>query len=158
MEPRCCTSKQADFALLIRSCADAQLNSHACVLQDELLLNESLASSKALSQHLAHLLQQPDSQHAGSASLSHLVQTLQALSRDCLGLTDICLACIVGYTAPEAADSVVIQPWNSAAAAMMFSLLDPTTASTRHAALTEFRERDESERSRSANVQSVKVG
>ncbi len=126
-------------------------------LQDEILLNEKLASSKTLSQHLVQLLQQQDSQHTGSISLSGLVQTLQALSQDCLGLTNICLACVIGCTASDATDSVLYKQWAAPAAAMMYSMLDPKIASTRHAALTEFRGRDESERNRSVDVQSIKV-
>ena len=126
-------------------------------LQDEILLNENLASSKALSQHLVQLLQQQDSQHTGSISLSSLVQTLQTLSQDCLGLNNICIACIIGCTASDATDSVPYKQWAAPAAAMMYSMLDPKMASTRHAALTEFRGRDKSERNRSGDVKSIKV-
>ena len=126
-------------------------------LQDEILLNEHLASSKALSQHLVQLLQQQDSQHTGTILLARLVHTLQTLSQDCLGLTNICLACIIGCTASDATDSVLYKQWAAPAAAMMYSMLDPKIASTRHAALTEFRGRDESERNRSVDVQSIKV-
>jgi len=103
------------------------------------------------------LLQKQDSQRTGSISLSCLVQTLQTVSQDCLGLTNICLACIIGCTASDATDSVLYKQWAAPAAAMMYSMLDPKMASTRHAALTEFRGRDESERNRSVDVQSVKV-
>jgi len=103
------------------------------------------------------LLQQQDSQRTGSISLSRLIQTLQTLSQDCLGLTNICLACIIGCTASDATDSVLYKQWAGPAAAMMYSILDPRIASTRHAALTEFRGRDESDRNRSVNVQSIKV-
>ncbi|DBA84597.1 TPA: radial spoke protein [Trebouxia sp. C0005] len=125
-------------------------------LENELLLNENLASSKALSQHLVQMLQQQDSQRMGSISLARLVQTLRTLSQDCLGLTIICLACIIGCTASDTTDSVPYKQWAGPAAAMMYSMLDPKIASARHAALTEFRGRDESERNRSVNVQSTK--
>lgn len=93
----------------------------------------------------------------GSISLARLVQTLRTLSQDCLGLTIICLACIIGCTASDTTDSVPYKQWAGPAAAMMYSMLDPKIASARHAALTEFRGRDESERNRSVNVQSTKV-
>lgn len=132
------------------------MHAHA-VLQDELLLNEHLVSSKALSQHLVHLLQQQDSQDTGSIPLPQLVHTLHTLSQDSLGLGFTGLACIIGHAAADAAETVAYERWVPAAAEMMYSMLEPGTASIRHAAMKEFKAHDESERSRSASIESVKV-
>ncbi|DBA98801.1 TPA: radial spoke protein [Trebouxia sp. C0004] len=145
-----------DGPIEYQSLAESIYQVLATRLEDETLLNENLTSSKALSQHLVQLLQQQDSQHTGSVSLACLIQTLQTLSQDCLGLTNICLACIIGCTALDATASVLYKQWAAPAAAMMYSILDPRVASTRHAALTEFRGRDQSERSRSVDFPSTK--
>ena len=121
------------------------------------MLNEHLASSKALSNHLLQILKKQDAQQAGTLPLALLVATLQSLSQDCLGLNNLTLACIVGHACSQVGEPVKYEAWVPAAAAMMYSMLDFSTASVCHAAVGEFRGKDESQKGRSAGVEGVQV-
>ena len=128
-----------------------------CAVQDELALNEHLASAKALSQYLLEQLKKQNAQPAGSVPLTALVTALRSFSSDCLGLSTITLACIAGHACVSVSDSVKYEAWAPAAAAMMYSMLDPSTAATRQAAVHEFKRKDEAAKSRSAAVQAIQV-
>ena len=146
---------------------------HVCCLkpcvpvQDELLLNSNLASSTALSQHLSQLLQQKDTKHTGSVTLSQAVHTLLTLSHESLGLSNTYLACVLGHTAPSVnggsaggftGGSISYDKWANEAAAMMYSCLDPKASDARSTAVQEFRDRGAAQKKRSANAEAVKVG
>ena len=126
-------------------------------VQDELMLDEHLASSKALSNHLLQLLKKQDTQQAGTLPLASLVTTLHSLSHDCLGLNNVKLACVIGHACSSVGEPIKYEAWVPAAAAMMYSMLDLSTASVCHAAVEEFRGKDESQRVRSASIQAVQV-
>ena len=99
-----------------------------------------------------------DSQQLGSLHLRKLLTKLEWLSQSHTGLNNIMLACVTGHACLSASDSVKYEAWVPAAAAMLYSMLDPATASVRLAAVEEFRGRGEAERNRSADLQTIQVG
>ena len=126
-------------------------------LQDELQINEKLTSVKAFSKHMLQLVKEQDSQHSGTIPLAKLVTSLQSLSQAWLGLNNIMLACVIGHGCSNASEDVKYDVWAPAAAAMLYSMLDPATASVRLAAAEEFKGRGESEKTRSASLQALQA-
>lgn len=140
---------------------ESHLNFSSC-LQDELQLTEWLTSSKALSKHLLHVMkeeatQQPTASAAGTISLAKLITRMQWLSQASIGLNNVMLACVTAHACSSADDSVKCEVWAPAAAAILYSMLDPATASVRLAAVEEFKGRGEAERNRSANLETLQV-
>lgn len=127
-------------------------------LQDELQLDEWLTSSKALSKHLLRMMKEEDSQASGTVPLAKLVTRLQWLSQASIGLNNVMLACVIAHACPSFDDSVKYGVWASAAAAMLYSMLDPATASVRLAAVQEFKGRGDAEKNRSTHLQTLQVG
>lgn len=132
-------------------------------MQDELQLTEWLTSTKALSKHLLRVMKEEETQQstasaAGTVPLAKLITRLQWLSQASIGLNNVMLACVTAHACSSADDSVKYEVWAPAAAAILYSMLDPATASVRLAAVEEFKGREEAERNRSANLQTLQVG
>lgn len=94
----------------------------------------------------------------GSLPLELVVSSLQMLSQTDIGLNNILLACVIGHACSSASEDVKYDVWAPAAAAMLYSMLEPAKASVRLAAAEEFKDRGESEKKRSANLQALQAG
>lgn len=127
----------------------------AARLADELQINEKLTSVRAVSNHLLQLMKEQDPLHSGSLPLELVVSSLQMLSQTDIGLNNILLACVIGHACSSASEDVKYDVWAPAAAAMLYSMLEPAKASVRLAAAEEFKDRGESEKKRSANLQAL---
>ena len=102
-------------------------------------------------------MKEEDTQQSGTVPLEKLVARLQSLSQASIGLNNVMLACVIAHACSTADDCVKYGVWAPAAAAMLYSMLDPATASVRLAAVEEFKGRGEAERNRSAHVQALQV-
>lgn len=160
----CCKSQHATKlptrlrppTLVWHCCRHSLAKVYGC-LQDELQINEQLTSVQAISKHLLQLMEEQDAQHSGTIPLAQLVTSLQALSQACIGLNNITLACVIGHACSSGSEDVKYDVWAPAAAAMLYSMLNPAAASVRLAAAEEFKGRGESEKKRSANLQALQA-
>lgn len=121
-------------------------------------MNEWLASSKALSRQLLQVMKEEDTQQSGTVPLAKLITRLQWLSQASIGLNEVMLACVIGHACSSADDYVKYGLWAPAAAAMLYSMLDPATASVRLAAAQELKGRGKANSNRSTNLQTLQVG
>ena len=103
-------------------------------------------------------MKEEDTQQSGTVPLAKLITQLQWLSQASIGLNNVMLACVIAHACPNADDCVKYGVWASAAAAMLYSMLDPATASVRLAAVEEFKGSAETERNRSAHLHTLQVG